>query len=32
MMASSGKSKLISDGFYTRAHHRYRVVEEGFHP
>jgi hypothetical protein len=30
MMAVSGKSRLLSVGFCTEAHHRCRVVEEGF--
>jgi hypothetical protein len=30
MMAVSGKSRLLSAGFLTRARRRCRVVEEGF--
>jgi hypothetical protein len=31
MMAVSGKSRLLSAGFYTEARRRCRVAEEGFH-
>jgi hypothetical protein len=31
MMAISGKFRLLSVGFYTRAHSSCRVAEEGFH-
>jgi hypothetical protein len=31
IMAVIGKSRLLSAGFYTGAHHRCRVAEEGFH-
>jgi hypothetical protein len=31
LMAVSGKSRLLCDGFCTEAHHRHRVAKGGLH-